>query len=159
VVRRGGLGLVVGRGRGARGRQAGHQGRQGQHGHETSRSRLHASSPRTTAPSGASPRWDKRKLPCFPDSDPSVDGPCPAGCRRGLSHTTGRHATRAPGSPEPGLMPTDPTPPPPRLRPRLLLAGLLAAAVAAFYALGLHRYLSWDYVRGHLDELRAWADD
>jgi uncharacterized membrane protein YdjX (TVP38/TMEM64 family) len=28
-------------------------------------------------------------------------------------------------------------------------------AVAGFYALGLHRYLSWDYVRSHLDQLQT----
>jgi uncharacterized membrane protein YdjX (TVP38/TMEM64 family) len=38
---------------------------------------------------------------------------------------------------------------------RWLLAAVLLAAVAGLYALGLHRYLSWEYLRTHLDELRA----
>jgi uncharacterized membrane protein YdjX (TVP38/TMEM64 family) len=35
------------------------------------------------------------------------------------------------------------------------LLAVLALAVLTFYALGLHRRLSWDYIRGHLDQLRA----
>src|SRR6516164_5288634 len=42
--------------------------------------------------------------------------------------------------------------------PRWVLAALLVAAVAAFYALGLFRYFSWDYIRDHLDNLKASAD-
>lgn len=37
--------------------------------------------------------------------------------------------------------------------PRWLLAGLLVLAAAGFYALGLYRYLSWDYLRGNRDFL------
>jgi uncharacterized membrane protein YdjX (TVP38/TMEM64 family) len=40
-------------------------------------------------------------------------------------------------------------------RSRWLVAALLLAAVTGFYALGLHRYLSWDYIRGHLDLIQA----
>jgi uncharacterized membrane protein YdjX (TVP38/TMEM64 family) len=36
-------------------------------------------------------------------------------------------------------------------RPRWALAALLLLAVGAFYALGLHRYLSWESLRSHLD--------
>ncbi len=46
-----------------------------------------------------------------------------------------------PGPPEPGNRSI-------RLRPRLLLAAVLLALVAAFYALGLHRYLSWTSTPG-----------
>src|SRR5262245_6669017 len=42
-----------------------------------------------------------------------------------------------------------------RGRARWLLALLLILGVIGFYALGLQRYLSWDYVRGHLDRLKA----
>ncbi len=40
---------------------------------------------------------------------------------------------------------------------RLALAAVLLLALATFYLLGLHRYLSWDYVRTHLDRLKADA--
>jgi uncharacterized membrane protein YdjX (TVP38/TMEM64 family) len=40
-----------------------------------------------------------------------------------------------------------------------LLGGLIVLAVALVYALGLHRYLSWEFLRSHLDELQAWTDD
>jgi uncharacterized membrane protein YdjX (TVP38/TMEM64 family) len=42
---------------------------------------------------------------------------------------------------------------------RWALAGLLVLAVAGFYALGLYRYLAWDYLRGHLDALQAQVHD
>jgi uncharacterized membrane protein YdjX (TVP38/TMEM64 family) len=45
----------------------------------------------------------------------------------------------------------------PRQAPRWLLAAALALAVAGFYALGLYRYVSWDYLRTHLDILSAWV--
>jgi uncharacterized membrane protein YdjX (TVP38/TMEM64 family) len=45
--------------------------------------------------------------------------------------------------------------PGPRSWPRWVLAGLLLLALAGFYALGLHRYLSWDYLRSHLDLLQG----
>jgi uncharacterized membrane protein YdjX (TVP38/TMEM64 family) len=32
-------------------------------------------------------------------------------------------------------------------------------AVVLFYALGGHDYVSWDYLREHLDQLRAWSDE
>ena len=37
---------------------------------------------------------------------------------------------------------------------RAVAAGLVLA-LAGFYALGLHRYLSWDYLRDHLDHLQS----
>jgi uncharacterized membrane protein YdjX (TVP38/TMEM64 family) len=43
----------------------------------------------------------------------------------------------------------------PRLAARWLLAAVLVLAVVAFYTRGLHRYLSWDYLRTHLDILHA----
>lgn len=50
-----------------------------------------------------------------------------------------------------------PAPPGPRRGTwsRWLLLGALALAVGAFYALGLHRYLSWESVRTHLDAWQA----
>jgi len=51
-----------------------------------------------------------------------------------------------------------PTGAPPVRRPswsRWGLALLLLAAVGSFYALGLHEYVSWEYLRGHLDQLKA----
>ena len=39
------------------------------------------------------------------------------------------------------------------------LAALLVLAVVAFYGLGLHRYLSWEFVRGHLDAWQAEVRD
>ena len=54
---------------------------------------------------------------------------------------------------------TPPSAPSPR-RPswsRWGLALLLLAAVGSFYALGLHDYVSWEYLRGHLDQLKASA--
>jgi uncharacterized membrane protein YdjX (TVP38/TMEM64 family) len=41
---------------------------------------------------------------------------------------------------------------------RWALAAFLILAVGGFYALGLQRYFSWEYVRGHLDALRAWVE-
>jgi uncharacterized membrane protein YdjX (TVP38/TMEM64 family) len=41
---------------------------------------------------------------------------------------------------------------------RRALAAVLLLAVGVFYALGLHRYLTWDYVRGHLDQAKSAAD-
>jgi uncharacterized membrane protein YdjX (TVP38/TMEM64 family) len=38
---------------------------------------------------------------------------------------------------------------------RWVLVAVVLLAVAGFYLLGLHRYLSWDYVRSHLDTLQA----
>jgi uncharacterized membrane protein YdjX (TVP38/TMEM64 family) len=63
------------------------------------------------------------------------------------------------GGGPPGNAP-DAAPPPRRLWwPRLALAAGLILAVAAFYALGLHEYVSWDYLRGHLDALRAQVNE
>jgi uncharacterized membrane protein YdjX (TVP38/TMEM64 family) len=47
----------------------------------------------------------------------------------------------------------------PRLARRWLLAAVLVLAVAGFYALGLHRSVSWDYLRTHLDILRAQVQE
>jgi uncharacterized membrane protein YdjX (TVP38/TMEM64 family) len=38
---------------------------------------------------------------------------------------------------------------------RRALAVGLVLALAGFYALGLHRYVSWEYLLGHLDQLQA----
>jgi uncharacterized membrane protein YdjX (TVP38/TMEM64 family) len=38
---------------------------------------------------------------------------------------------------------------------RWLLAAVLVLAIAGFYLLGLDRYLSWEYVRAHLDMFQA----
>ncbi len=46
-----------------------------------------------------------------------------------------------------------------RIGPRLLLLGVLAAVVVAFYLTGLHRELSWDNVRARVHETRAWVAD
>src|SRR5580692_902260 len=45
------------------------------------------------------------------------------------------------------------------LWPRLLLAALLAAVVAAFYLFGLNRYISWEYLTSHRDHFLHEADD
>jgi uncharacterized membrane protein YdjX (TVP38/TMEM64 family) len=52
-------------------------------------------------------------------------------------------------------------PPPPAAArwPRWALAALLVLAVAGFYLLGLQRYFSWDFVRGHLGAWQAQARD
>jgi uncharacterized membrane protein YdjX (TVP38/TMEM64 family) len=50
----------------------------------------------------------------------------------------------------------------PRRRPwrsRWVLAAALVLLVAGFYALGLHRRLSWDSIRGHLGALKSWVDE
>jgi uncharacterized membrane protein YdjX (TVP38/TMEM64 family) len=52
------------------------------------------------------------------------------------------------------LPPPATAPPRSSLRPRLLLVAGLALAVAAFYLFGLDRYLSWEYLRTHLDLLQ-----
>lgn len=53
-----------------------------------------------------------------------------------------------------------PAPPPAAPRwPRWGLAGLLVLAAVGFYAFGLHRYLSWEFVRNHLDAWQAQARD
>ena len=44
------------------------------------------------------------------------------------------------------------------LWPRLLFALGILLAIGLFYALGLQRYVSWDYIRAHLDEWRADVD-
>src|SRR4051812_14110621 len=44
-------------------------------------------------------------------------------------------------------------------RSRGLLATALVLLVADFYALGLHRWLSWDSVRGHLGALKTRVDE
>lgn len=59
----------------------------------------------------------------------------------------------------------EPTPPPvsnlPRgsMRTRLILLGLLAALLAAFYLTGLHEYLSWDALKAHRDSWRQIIDE
>jgi uncharacterized membrane protein YdjX (TVP38/TMEM64 family) len=47
------------------------------------------------------------------------------------------------------------SPPAPPRWPRWALAAALALAVVCFYALGLYRYFTWDFVRGHLDAWQA----
>jgi uncharacterized membrane protein YdjX (TVP38/TMEM64 family) len=42
---------------------------------------------------------------------------------------------------------------------RWAVAALLVLGVAGFYALGLHHYLCWDYLRAHLDLLQAWVGE
>ena len=51
-----------------------------------------------------------------------------------------------------------PTPNSSALWPRLLFALGILLAIGVFYALGLQRYVSWDYIRSHLDEWRADVD-
>jgi uncharacterized membrane protein YdjX (TVP38/TMEM64 family) len=43
--------------------------------------------------------------------------------------------------------------------PRLLLLGLLAALVLAFYLTGPHPELSWDAIRSRVREAKAWIDN
>jgi uncharacterized membrane protein YdjX (TVP38/TMEM64 family) len=56
---------------------------------------------------------------------------------------------------------TEVQPPPPAAArwPRWAVAALLVLAVAGFYALGLQRYFSWDFVRAHLHAWQARARD
>ena len=54
--------------------------------------------------------------------------------------------------------PDPPSPTPGGLWPRLLLALGILLAIGGFYALGLQQYVSWDYIRSHLDEWRADVD-
>jgi uncharacterized membrane protein YdjX (TVP38/TMEM64 family) len=42
---------------------------------------------------------------------------------------------------------------------RWTLAAGLILGVVAFYALGLNRYFSWEFVRAHLDALNAWVQE
>lgn len=42
---------------------------------------------------------------------------------------------------------------------RWALVVVLILAVVGFYALGLHRYLSWDAIRANVDAWKAFADD
>jgi uncharacterized membrane protein YdjX (TVP38/TMEM64 family) len=53
--------------------------------------------------------------------------------------------------------PAEPAPPRP-LWPRLLLAALLVALVAAFYLLDLQHFV-WEYFRAHRDQLRNWVNE
>ncbi len=53
------------------------------------------------------------------------------------------------------MQPEAPAPPIPRRWSRWLLAALLLLAVAAFYALGLSGYFSWDSLRGRIDQWQA----
>jgi uncharacterized membrane protein YdjX (TVP38/TMEM64 family) len=48
---------------------------------------------------------------------------------------------------------------PSRTRPRLILAGLLVLAVAAFYATGLHHYFRWAELRARVESLQADVAD
>jgi uncharacterized membrane protein YdjX (TVP38/TMEM64 family) len=56
---------------------------------------------------------------------------------------------------EPGTHTTAHPPAYSRAWSRWVLAAGLVLAVASFYALGLHRRLSWDVLRGNLDQLEA----
>jgi uncharacterized membrane protein YdjX (TVP38/TMEM64 family) len=42
---------------------------------------------------------------------------------------------------------------------RWALAALLVLAVIGFYALGLHHYFSWDFVRSHLDDWQSLVQE
>jgi uncharacterized membrane protein YdjX (TVP38/TMEM64 family) len=42
---------------------------------------------------------------------------------------------------------------------RWALAAALILSVVAFYATGLNQYFSWDFIRGHVDSLKAWVSD
>jgi uncharacterized membrane protein YdjX (TVP38/TMEM64 family) len=53
----------------------------------------------------------------------------------------------------------DQKPPPRPSWPRWVLAGGLIVAVAAFYALGLYRYFSWEFIRANLDSWQAQVQE
>ncbi len=42
---------------------------------------------------------------------------------------------------------------------RWLVLALLVAGLGSFYAFGLQEYFGWDYVRGHLDDLKADVEE
>jgi uncharacterized membrane protein YdjX (TVP38/TMEM64 family) len=42
---------------------------------------------------------------------------------------------------------------------RWLVLLCILVMLGGFYALGLHEYFDWDYVRAHLDEFNRWVDD
>jgi uncharacterized membrane protein YdjX (TVP38/TMEM64 family) len=46
-----------------------------------------------------------------------------------------------------------------RIGPRLLVLGVLAGVVVAFYLTGLHRELSWDNLHARVTDARAWVAD
>jgi uncharacterized membrane protein YdjX (TVP38/TMEM64 family) len=50
-------------------------------------------------------------------------------------------------------------PAPKRAWLRWLVLALILAGLGGFYAFGLHEYFGWDYVRGHLGELKAEVDE
>lgn len=52
-----------------------------------------------------------------------------------------------------------PRSPPVSWWPQGILAAVLVLAVIGFYALGLARYFSWDFVRGHLEAWRSQVRD
>ncbi|HZT82888.1 MAG TPA: TVP38/TMEM64 family protein [Gemmataceae bacterium] len=54
---------------------------------------------------------------------------------------------------------TEPAAPPARPWLRGAVAAALALGAVGFYALGLQRYISWDYLRGNLDRLQALAGE
>src|ERR1035438_6691658 len=52
-----------------------------------------------------------------------------------------------------------PAPSPKRSWLRWMVLAIIVAGVGGFYALGLHEYFGWDYVRAHLGELKAEVDE
>lgn len=52
-----------------------------------------------------------------------------------------------------------PSPPSSRRWSRLILAILLVLCVLGFYVFGLQDYLSWDYIRSHLEQWKAQVQD
>jgi uncharacterized membrane protein YdjX (TVP38/TMEM64 family) len=40
---------------------------------------------------------------------------------------------------------------------RWALAAGLVLSIVTFYALGLHQYFTWEFARGHLDEIQTWV--
>src|SRR4051812_45095006 len=98
-----------------------------------------------------------------------------AGSRGGPGHCRGRAPRRTAPCPRPrpvvaspwpfaeGPMPTDePAAAPPARassRGRWIVAAALALAVGLFYALGLHDYFTWGYLRANLGRLEAAVED
>src|SRR5262249_51182323 len=86
-----------------------------------------------------------RRLRCRKLRSHSVEGE-----ERTVQVTDERRMTTATGTAPPTFSPG-------RGWPRWGLAAFLLVAAVTFFALGLHRHLSWDYLRTHLDLLQSQA--
>jgi uncharacterized membrane protein YdjX (TVP38/TMEM64 family) len=75
-----------------------------------------------------------------------------------MQGTQQERASSEPVAPETAA-PETPTPPGGFAWGRWAVAAGMLLAVILFYALGLHHYISWDYLRGHLERLQALTQE